>query len=419
MICRPPQGPSRTGRRSFPAVAGAVAVAVVAFVVGCAPRPAPPQRHPLGFPSPLAGPGSPELDQTQLQTLENGWRRLLEDRAGEAAAAGRAAGGSAGTLLELQAEGLSDPAAALGGLRDLTRSDRGFASAWLTLSIFAERAGDEPAAWEAALRGADLWPDEPWRERVRTLGERWIGDRVNVARETAGERPAAALETVRRALALDPDNPDGRLVEARALLGLDRLEEAEEAASGLEDRPEARMLMGEIAERRRDWLGAMSHYQEIPAGVPGRDRALLRVQLRWRLEVLPGWVREAADSPSLTRQQLAVLLVSLLPQLESLSGGSVPLMSDIVDLPGRGEVVTVVRLGLMSVDRLERRFDPHRPVTPEQAREAIEAAVARLGWRPVEWCGDVVSSGCSDLEAPVTGHAVTRVLLELAEGERS
>ncbi len=415
---RPAQGSTRRAHRPFRAMAGVAAFGVVLVVAGCAPRPAPPQRHPLGFPSPLAGPGSPELDRSRLQTLEDGWRHLLEDRAGEAMAAARAVGGPGGRLLELQTEGLVDSAAALEGLRDLTRSAPGYAAAWLTLSIFAERAGDEPAAWEAARRGAELWPDEPWRQRVRRLGERWIGDRVDAARDAVGESPAEALETVRRALALDPDSPDGRLVEAAALVGLDRLDEAEGALAGLEDRPEARMLLGEIAERRRDWLAAMSHYQQVPADVPGRARALLRAQLRWRLEVLPGWVREAADSPSLTRQQLAVLLVSLLPQLESLSGGQVPLMSDIVDLPGRGEIVTVVRLGLMSVDRLEHRFDPLREVTPEQAREAVDAAVERLGWSPVEWCGDVVSSGCSDIAAPVTGHAVTRVLLELAEGER-
>jgi len=417
MTRRHPQAPARRGHRPFRAVAG-VSALVVALVVGCAPRPAPPQRHPLGFPSPTAGPGSPELDRTGLQALDDGWRSLLEDRAAEATAAARTVGGRAGTLLELQAAGLADPAAVLDGLRDLTRSNAGYAAAWLTLSIFAERSGDEQAAWRAARRGAELWPTEPWSGRVRSLGERWIGDRVDAARDAVGSSPAEALETVRRALALDPDNPDGRLVEARALLGLDRLDEAEAAAVEVEDRPEAQLLLGEIAERRGDWLGAMSRYQEVPAGVPGRDRALLRAQLRWRLEVLPGWVREAADSPSLTRRQLAVLLVSLLPQLESLEGGPVPLMSDIVDLPGRGAIVTAVRLGLMSVDRLEHRFDPHRTVTPEQTRDAVDAAVARLGWSPVDWCDDVVSSGCSDIDAPVTGHAVTRVLLELAEGDR-
>ena len=60
----------------------------------------------------------------------------------------------------------------------------------------------------------------------------------------------------------------------------------------------------------------------------------------------------------LTRGDLAVVLVSVLPRLETLPGGAVPVMSDIVDHPGQREIITVVRLGIMNADRRGHLFYP-------------------------------------------------------------
>lgn len=416
----PPSRSARHVRRASAVTLAALLGVAALTLVGCASSGAGPTPTLVEYPSPLTGPGVPPVEKADRQRLARGWSELTGgDPAAAAATASTLAPLPAATLLRLQARAVTDPAATVPELQMLVEAHDRYAAAWATLSLVAEAAGRDVTAYGAARRTADLWHDPRWADRATGLQRHWIEQPLADADSQLAEDPTAALATADAVLQLEPDDTRAQLLRARSLAALGRLDEADAAAAALPSDPRAGMLRGELAERRSDWLAAMDLYRAVPADQPGRDRALRRVQLRWRLEVLPQWVHEAEASPELNRAQLAVLLVSVLPGLESVPGDPPPVLSDIVDLPSQREIVTAVRLDLMSVDRLEHHFSPWRPVTADEARAAVDAALERLDMEPVEWCSDtVVSSACHTLVAPVSGHDVTAVLIDAAEREK-
>ena len=143
-----------------------------------------------------------------------------------------------------------------------------------------------------------------------------------------------------------------------------------------------------------------------------------RVQTRWRLTLLPAYARTAMSSTELTRGQLAVVIASSQPRLKTLPGGSVPVMSDIVDEPGQREIITVVRLGIMRADRRGHVFRPNEIVDAETAAKAVDRARVLLGLPPCPWCPDlnVVGSDCHSISNPADGDAVVRAMLDSTTG---
>jgi len=93
-------------------------------------------------------------------------------------------------------------------------------------------------------------------------------------------------------------------------------------------------------------------------------------------------------------------------------------MSDIVDHPGQREIITVVRLGIMSADRREHRFFPDAPVSIETVQDAIQRTRTLLGLTAPVWCtdSDVVGSGCLSITPPPSGGAVVRAVLDHQPG---
>jgi tetratricopeptide (TPR) repeat protein len=441
---------------SFKHAAGAavLAAAAVALVIsaGCASAPAtaPPAR--LDFPAPDTGPGRPDLSRTDQGHIDKGWKALLSGDAVTARAnASQAGDNPAAELLTLQAALVARSGDPLSGLERLTTAESEYAAAWLTLSVAAESADDETLALEAASRGAELWSDKRWREREQRLHQRYVGDRIDSARELyETERAEAALEALEPALALDPDNRDAVLMKARALIALDQPDRAEVALSGLPRDPEVIRLSGNIAEARGDlsaamriysslpddpdaallaiaiaesqddWLTAMNLYTSLPDERPEKAHGLRRAKLRWRLSVMPDYVREAVDSPELERAQLAVVVVSLAPKVETLPGGQVPLLSDVMTLPSQNEILTAARLGLIESDRFLHRFHPERSVTAAEVRSAVDRLARLLELESPRWCADETDDQpCAAIAEPITGAAVASIVIEVVtrEGE--
>lgn len=439
----------------FRHVAGAaiLAAAVVGLLVaaGCASAPAtaPPTR--LDFPAPDTGPGRPELSRAEKKYIDEGWEALRSGNPSAARASASQAGASpTADLLSLQAALVANDTV-MPGLERLTRDHSGYAAAWLTLSVAAESANDEAAALDAAGRGAELWPDKRWREREQTLHQRYVGDRIASARlQFENERAEAALDTLEPALALDPENRDAVLLKARALVALDRPDRAEAALSGLPRDPEVVRLAGSIAEARgdlsaamriysslpedpesvllavaiaesqEDWLTAMNLYTSLPDERPEKGPGLSRAKLRWRVSVMPDYVQEAVHSPNLDRAQLAVVVVSLAPRVETLPGGQVPLLSDVMTLPSQNEILTAARLGLIKSDQFLHRFDPQRFATPAEVRYAVDSLARLLELNSLRWCTDEAEDQpCAAVVEPITGEAVASMVIEVVaqEGE--
>ena len=424
--CRRPSSPNRlaellVGREALPRTLSgrlslALAVAVVCSAVALPARAVTTRE----LPSPLEGPGVPSLTRSETKSLQRSWRELA-DRDLEAAEkrARRALGTVPGQLLSAQIRlvaGEPDVKQDLVGLCDRNPE---FAGAWITLSVAAEQIGDEIMALFAARRGAALWSDPRWIARAEELERRWVTERLERARGLLRDGALeAALTETRLALELAPDVPGAAILEAEILVAAGRLDDAEAALVDASESPGALLVRGRIAELRGNWQAAMESYAMLPADHPERGAALGRAQLRWRLSVLPAHVNEAMASEQLSRGELAVILVSLQPRLETLPGGSIPVMSDIVDHPGQREIVTAVRLGLMDADLLDHRFHPEAAASPADTRRALDRAAVLLGGSPPRWCedADVVRSSCTSLPSPLTGEAVVNAVLDTAPG---
>ena len=425
------------------------AVGLLVALTGCAPSPSlQPPTH-LDFPAPDTGPGRPTIERSAQRHIEEGWKALERgDVEAARAAAGRAGSGPAAWLLELQAAtvaGVDDP---IPGLQEMVQTSPQYAAAWLTLSVAAEEGGRESIAFDAARRGADLWPDDRWVRRATALHRRWVGDRIDSARnEFQADRPDDALSTLTPVLAIEPGNRDAVFLQVDALVALGEFQRAEDSLaalppdpevlrhaggvaeargdliaameiySSIEGDPEALLLAAAVAETQGAWQEAMDFYAALPPDWPERDTNLRLAKVRWRLSVMPTYVQDAMASPELDRGELAVVLVSLAPRLETLPGGQVPLLSDIMDLPSQREILTAVRLDLLDTDLLEHRFFPDRTASESEIRHAVTTLTGLLGLDTPKFCGADTAAPCTTLEAPVAGQAVAGIVLNLMERE--
>lgn len=407
--------------RSLPARASAIVLLSLAAACATAPHP-PAEVTSLGVPGPLQGPGAPDLEGQDRRAVATGVQRLSAgDVAGALSAARQADAGPAGRLLELQA-GMLAQEDVIGGLAKLTEDLPGYAAAWSTLAVAAERAGDEPAALDAARRTAELWPRSSWGRMAEQLAKRWIDDRLDEARSGLATDPELSLAAAEKVLALAPGSDDARLVQARALVALERDDRAEEVLAELDRRPETDHMRAVLAERRGDLTAAMERYQALPPGYPGRDADLARTRLAWRLSNAPAHVREALASPHLTRAQLAAVLVAAVPGLEAVESGSFPLLSDVVHLPARHEVLLLVDVGVLDADLVDHRFLPDRPVSGSEVADALERVAHLVGLANPVWCeggegGTDGPRGCLALPDPPTGQAVADLAIAL-QGRR-
>jgi hypothetical protein len=240
------------------------------------------------------------------------------------------------------------------------------------------------------------------------------------------------------------------ILKARALISLDQPDRAEAALAGLPRDTEVVRLSGNIAEARgdlsaafriytslpddstavllavaiaegeEDWQSAMNLYESLPEDRPEKAPGLRRAKLRWRISVMPEYVQEAFESPELTRWQLAVIVVSSSPQVETMAGGQVPLLSDVMTMPSQDEILTATRLGLIKSDRFLDRFHPQRLVTVDEVRYAVDGLAHLLELDSPRWCGgETEDEPCIEITEPVSGPYVSGIVIELVtrEGE--
>lgn len=371
-------------------------------------------------PDPLSGPGIGEMKKSQRKKIDRGWRALNEgDHVTSRKRIRSVAQLPAAQLLELQI--LRQEQAP--GLTELMKSfcdkHSAYAAAWITLSISAEEAGLEDVALDAARRGAVLWQTSTWAERADTLYARWVDDRITAAESMIAEgRSEEAGTELDAALDLDAERLDAVFLIGKIHLLNGELDEAEEILAEFPDLPEAVFLRGTIAVERGDWQSAMELFSALPPSHPERATAMNHAQNQWRLTLLPGYAQAAMQSTSLTRGELAVILVSLQPRLKTLPGGDVPVMSDIVDYPSQREIITVVRLGIMQADRRGRLFLPNAPTGIQNVTDAVNRARTLLGLSPRSWCAkaDMVGSDCYFIGSPPNGGSVVRAVLDTLSG---
>lgn len=404
------------------------AVALGAMFVVCAAcqtaGPPPPATSGAGLginlPSPLTGPGRGMIDTTERKAVAGAWNHLLSGRTNEALATVARFDSPQAELLRYQTEVVGGVSAALQArLEDFVDGNSQYAAGWVTFSITAEMQDDEPAAMTAALESSRLWPSGPFAGRADDLYQRWVTDRVERGNQMLSEGlPMEALSITEQALGLDPDNQSALLTRAEALVQLQQGPEAEAALAQLGALPEALVLRGDLAASQGNWQHAMTLFEALPEGYPAREKSLRRAQLMWRMSILPPHVQEAVQSKAVTRGQLAVIILATVPSLEIHSGGSTPLMTDIIDLPSQRAILTATRLDIMSTDRVARLFHPQRPASGEESKAAIEAVCHLSGYAPPLWCdtGMDDTDDCILIEEPVLGTVLLEILLSVDVG---
>jgi len=371
----------------------------------------------LALPSPLEGPGRPELKRRDAKRLAKAVTKLEDDDlAAASAAAAKASDTPARELLELQiAMAAEEPP--VPELEQLCAGHPDYAAAWVTLSEAAARSGLESTALDAARRSAELWPESTWAQRAGELERRYVDGRITQAQAIAAEGQAeAALEIVEGALALDPSDRNALLTKADLLGELGRPDDAEAILRTLGDDPDVLIRRARLAESQHDLAAAMALWGALPAGVAGREESLRRVQLEWRRQNLPDHVQAAIADESLDRAGLAAVLVGLVPETHAIGGGQVPVLSDIVGLDAQREILTAVRIGVMQADLLEHRFYPRRTVEPSEVRRAVDKLCSLLDRKSPQWCAEEApeTAECIALESPVSGAAVANAVLRTA-----
>lgn len=374
----------------------------------------------IDLPSPLTGPGRDLLDTTERKAVTSAWNHLLSGRTSEALATVARFDSPQANLLRLQSDVVGGPSSELQArLEDFVAEHSRYAAGWVTFSNAAELQGDESAALTAARESSRLWPSGPFADRADDLHQRWVIDRVGRGNEMLEEgRPMDALSITEQALVLDPDNQSALLTRAEALVQLQQGPEAEAALSRLGALPEALVLRAEMASAQGNWQHAMGLLEALPEDHPARGKSLRRARLMWRMSILPSHVQEAVLSKAVTREQLAVIILAMVPALEIQSGGTTPLMTDIINLPSQRAILTATRLDIMSTDSVARLFHPQRAVTGNESKTAIEAVCHLSGYTPPLWCDDGMDStnDCILIDEPVNGTDVVEILLSVDVG---
>lgn len=254
--------------------------------------------------------------------------------------------------------------------------------------------------------------------QVRELESLVIGGKAAEARAALQAGDAARAITIASdALSLVPGAVSLLEVLVSAHLAEGNLPAAARLVPSLPDDAEGLALKGKVAVAGQQWDVAAEMFARLPADYPGRCALLADARRRGRLAQAPPYVQKALSSESLTRAELAALVVWEAPAVVEGARGAVSVFEDIVNLSERRDVVTVVRAGVMDGDSVIRRFYPHRRVRSRDLVEVAERLAMVVGRSRPEWCGETRSSGC--VEAPgevVTGSVASALLRQVAAG---
>ncbi len=256
-------------------------------------------------------------------------------------------------------------------------------AAQLLVGAAADKTGDLPLAYAAfrasaprvnlaAARATQL------RERAIEIVYNRVGEALARGRVEDAERSLARLEewapddrkTLRaaRGVAVAVGDLTRELTVVTALAALEP-----DDRGLLERRAELELEVGEPTTGLRI-------LQELTARHPD-DRALAdklsEAKFVWRLVMLPGEAKELVERPELSRGDFAAVLYWLFPEIRYSRSASGLIVNDIFEHPFREQIVRVVNLGLMSVDRVMHQFEPERPVSRVEALTTFLALLGR------------------------------------------
>ena len=283
----------------------------------------------------------------------------------------------------------------------------------------ALRAGNGEEALEHLRRASSLdKSNETVRRRRSDVRLQVTERRVAAARAAlAANDSEAAIAEYRRALDAAPEVAEVRLALADLLVQRER---AQEAASVLQadpqDERQVLVRLGEILAGLREYGRALEAYRRVLALDP-RDEEVLRRsrEAREALELLqmPEEYRRIPSSPTITRGDLAAVIMSKVTMLSRLPPGPAKVAIDISGSWARDQIIRALALDVLDVYP-NHTFQPAAVVRRGDLAAAVQRILdlARVPAGTLANPSDMTTSN-------ISRHAVARVvgagLMDLTE----
>jgi tetratricopeptide (TPR) repeat protein len=276
----------------------------------------------------------------------------------------------------------------LSRLRPVVEELPDYDAAQLVLGRAAEQLGDLPTAYAAyrasstrlnlaAARASQL------RERSVEIVYNRLADALARGRVLDATRDLALLAewapneptTLRaaRGVAVATGDLERELQVVSALSALDP------ADRSLEERQaELELEVGEPSTGLRILQDLTTRY---PDDLELAEK-LAEAKFIWRLVMLPKEVKQLVQLNELGRGDFAAVLYWLFPQVRYGQATAGLIVNDIFEHPAREQIVKVVNLELMPVDRAMHQFEPDRTITRVEALASFLALLSRADPAP-------------------------------------
>lgn len=387
---------------------------------GCAPAtpavagPPAPAREAFAFRDPREGAPPPPLASRDAKALEAAVGAV---RRGDAAGAERALAGRKGkgtvvppplrlaaTYVAIAKGDLEGARATLGELTAACPTWVAAVEAEADLALAEGRAPDALERYRTLLRLAAS--DRRAAARVESL-------RAEVAAGKRAEAEAALrsgdLDAARRAanslLQLEPASPAAYVYLSQAAAAGGKNDDAwswaKEARQKAPADPAVAAFAAEAASRARRFNDAAILFEGLAAADPAFAPKAEEARIEFRVQNLPEAARRAAESPRLTRAQLAALLQGTVPEFrDALVPPGAEIAVDVVDRADRATLVRAIGLGFLSVSAETHRVGAESGVGKDELAAALRrvALLTGRGRTP---------KGCLAPEAPTAAGLVT------------
>jgi tetratricopeptide (TPR) repeat protein len=284
----------------------------------------------------------------------------------------------------------------------------------------ALRAGNGETALQHLRRAAALdSANDTVRRRLSDVRLQVTERRVGAAREaiTAGNADAAIAE-YRHALEVAPEVTEARLALADLLV---QRGQAPEAATVLEADPQEErqvlVRLGEILAGLREYGRAMEVYRRLLALDPRDEEALRRSrEAREALELLqmPEEYRRIPSSPTITRADLAALLMSKVTMLSRQPPGPAKVAIDISGSWARDQIIRALALDVLDVYS-NHTFQPAAVVRRGDLATAVQR-VLDLAKAPATNLANPTDMNENNLSRYPAARVVGAGLMDLTEG---